>query len=158
MAAKFEIRSPTAGEFSWVLVSQGRTLAIGETYGRKVSCANAIESLRKAAATATVDDTTPTRGQTKAGTTNTAGTAGKKVAVRAAKTAAKSVAKTAATAAVGGVATDLAAGAAKTGVKAAGKTAKLTATVVAKTAKVAGKAAAGAAKKAAPRKRASRHS
>ncbi|MDQ1499751.1 MAG: hypothetical protein QOI86_3091, partial [Actinomycetota bacterium] len=27
MAAKFEIRSPKAGEFNWVLLSQGRTLA-----------------------------------------------------------------------------------------------------------------------------------
>jgi len=58
VAAKFEIRQPKAGQFNWVLVSQGRTLATGEAYGRKVSAQNAIESLRKAAATATVADLT----------------------------------------------------------------------------------------------------
>ena len=58
MAAKFEIRSPKAGEFNWVLLSQGRTLASGETYTRKVSAEKAIESLRKAAAGATVADLT----------------------------------------------------------------------------------------------------
>ena len=58
MAAKFEIRSAKAGEFNWVLKSQGRTLASGESYARKVSAEKAIESLRKAAASAAVDDTT----------------------------------------------------------------------------------------------------
>jgi uncharacterized protein YegP (UPF0339 family) len=58
VAAKFEIRQPKAGEFRWVLVSQGRTLATSESYTRKVSAEKAIESLRKAAATATVNDTT----------------------------------------------------------------------------------------------------
>ena len=58
MAAKFEVRQPKAGEFRWVLTSQGRTLATSEAYGRRVSAVKAIESLRKAAATATVDDTT----------------------------------------------------------------------------------------------------
>jgi uncharacterized protein YegP (UPF0339 family) len=62
MAAKFEIRSPKAGEFRWVLTSQGRTLAIGETYSRRASAEKAIESLRAAAATATIDDTTARRG------------------------------------------------------------------------------------------------
>ena len=55
MAAKFEIRQPKAGEFRWVLVSQGRTLATSESYTRKVSAEKAIESLRKAAASATVN-------------------------------------------------------------------------------------------------------
>ena len=58
MAAKFEIRSPKAGQFRWVLTSQGRTLATGETYSRRVSAEKAIDSLHKAAATATIDDTT----------------------------------------------------------------------------------------------------
>lgn len=58
MAAKFEIKSAKAGQFNWVLKSQGRTLATGESYTRKVSAEKAIESLRKAAATATVNDTT----------------------------------------------------------------------------------------------------
>jgi uncharacterized protein YegP (UPF0339 family) len=58
MAAKFEIRSAKAGEFNWVLRSQGRTLATGESYTRKVSAEKAIESLRKAAAGAAIDDKT----------------------------------------------------------------------------------------------------
>jgi uncharacterized protein YegP (UPF0339 family) len=58
MAAKFEISSPKAGEFNWVLKSQGRTLATGESYPRRISAEKAIESLRKAAATATVADLT----------------------------------------------------------------------------------------------------
>src|SRR5687767_15061978 len=45
MAAKFEIRSPKAGQFRWVLTSQGRTLATGETYSRRVSAEKAIDSL-----------------------------------------------------------------------------------------------------------------
>jgi uncharacterized protein YegP (UPF0339 family) len=80
VAAKFEIRSPKAGEFRWVLISQGRTLATGESYTRKVSAEKAIESLRKAAATATVNDTTAKR-------------AGKPTVAKTAKTAAKAVAK-----------------------------------------------------------------
>ena len=58
MAAKFKINTPTAGQFNWVLKSQGRTLATGESYTRKVSAEKAIESLRKAAAGATVSDLT----------------------------------------------------------------------------------------------------
>jgi uncharacterized protein YegP (UPF0339 family) len=58
VAAKFEIRSAKAGEFNWVLTSQGRTLATGESYTRKVSAEKAIASLRQAAATATVADLT----------------------------------------------------------------------------------------------------
>jgi len=53
MAAKFEIKSSKAGEFNWVLTSQGRTLATGESYTRKASAEKAIDSLRKAAGTAT---------------------------------------------------------------------------------------------------------
>ena|SRR5437867_3642298 len=58
MAAKFEIRSSKAGEFNWVLTSQGRTLATGESYTRKASAEKAIDSLRNAAGTATVADLT----------------------------------------------------------------------------------------------------
>jgi uncharacterized protein YegP (UPF0339 family) len=58
MAAKFEILQPKPGEFRWVLTSQGRVLARSETYTRKVSCQNALESFRKAAPSATVDDQT----------------------------------------------------------------------------------------------------
>jgi uncharacterized protein YegP (UPF0339 family) len=58
MAAKFEISAQGAGTFNWVLKSQGRTLATGESYTRKVSAEKAIESLRKAALGATVSDLT----------------------------------------------------------------------------------------------------
>lgn len=58
MAAKFEIVQPKAGEFRWVLTSQGRVLAKSDAYTRKVSCQNAMESFRKAAPTATVVDLT----------------------------------------------------------------------------------------------------
>ena len=58
MAAKFEIVQPKAGEFRWVLTSQGRVLAKSDAYTRKVSCQNAMESFRKAAPTATIVDHT----------------------------------------------------------------------------------------------------
>jgi uncharacterized protein YegP (UPF0339 family) len=57
MAAKFEISSK-AGQFNWVLKSQGRTLATGEAYRQRAAAAKAIESLRKAVAGATVSDLT----------------------------------------------------------------------------------------------------
>jgi hypothetical protein len=72
-------------------------LATGESYSRKVSCVNAIESVRKAAATATVDDTTATPARTKtdaAKKAKTAKAAGKIVPARAAKTTAEVAAKT----------------------------------------------------------------
>jgi len=110
VAAKFEIRQPKAGQFNWVLISQGRTLATGESYGRKVSAQNAIESLRKAAATATVVDLTLAPAKTAPGKAAratgravgkavvTAGTAVAKAEQAATKTprAAKSTAKRAA--------------------------------------------------------------
>lgn len=58
VAAKFEIRSPKAGQFRWVLTSQGRTLATGETYGRRATAEKAIDSFRMAAIAAPVNDTT----------------------------------------------------------------------------------------------------
>jgi uncharacterized protein YegP (UPF0339 family) len=58
MAAKFEIRSPKTGEFRWVLVSQGRTLATSEAYPRRGSAEKAIDSFRLAAIGAPVIDTT----------------------------------------------------------------------------------------------------
>ncbi len=58
MTAKFEILQPKPGEFRWVLTSQGRVLARSDTYTRKASCVNAMESFRKAAPTATLDDKT----------------------------------------------------------------------------------------------------
>ena len=61
MAAKFEIRSPKAGQYEWVLVSQGRTLAIGPAYARRALAEKSIDSFRMAAIAAPVDDHTPTR-------------------------------------------------------------------------------------------------
>jgi uncharacterized protein YegP (UPF0339 family) len=58
MAAKFEIVQPRAGEFRWVLTSQGRVLAKSDAYTRRVSCVNAMESFRKAAPTADIVDHT----------------------------------------------------------------------------------------------------
>ena len=58
MAAQFEIRSPKPGSYTWVLTSQGRVLALGETYTRKASCQKAIESFRKGAVSAKVADLT----------------------------------------------------------------------------------------------------
>jgi uncharacterized protein YegP (UPF0339 family) len=94
MAAKFEIRSPKAGEFNWVLKSQGRTLATGESYTRKVSAEKAIDSLRKAAAGAAIEDKTVKAPVSKA--TAKAAAKVKKAATKApaaAKTAAKRTAK-----------------------------------------------------------------
>jgi uncharacterized protein YegP (UPF0339 family) len=89
MAAKFEIASAKAGQFTWALKSQGRTLATGESYSRKVSAEKAIDSLRKAAAAASVADLTvkPKAAPSK----RTAKPA--KAAAKAAKTARKSATK-----------------------------------------------------------------
>ena len=67
MAAKFEIRSPKPGQYNWVLLSQGRTLAIGESYTRKVSAEKAIASMRQAVGSATVVDLTLPPAKTTAG-------------------------------------------------------------------------------------------
>jgi len=67
VAAKFEIRSPKPGQYNWVLLSQGRTLAIGESYNSKASAEKAIGSMRQAAATATVLDLTIPPAKTAAG-------------------------------------------------------------------------------------------
>lgn len=97
MAAKFEIRSPKAGQFRWVLTSQGRTLATGETYSRRVSAEKAIGSLQVAAATATIDDTTikaPARKSvTTKGARDSGRTAGKTAPKKKAKPATKTAAK-----------------------------------------------------------------
>jgi uncharacterized protein YegP (UPF0339 family) len=134
MAAKFEIRQPKAGEFRWVLTSQGRTLATSEAYTRKVSCVNAIESVRKAAPTAAIADTT-----------NAPSTAPQKAARAAGRAVGKAAAATKQTAKK----------TTKTVAKAPTATKRTAKTAV----KTAGKAAAGATKPgkaAAPRKRASR--
>jgi len=93
MAAKFEILQPKPGEFRWVLTSQGRVLARSDTYTRKASCLNAMESFRKAAPTATVDDRTgaaPATGVGRKGAAETPATA------KAARAAGRVVGKAAA--------------------------------------------------------------
>jgi uncharacterized protein YegP (UPF0339 family) len=56
--ASFEIRSPKAGRYVWVLTSQGRTLATSEEYGRRALAEKAIVTFRMAAVNAPVIDTT----------------------------------------------------------------------------------------------------
>ena len=58
MAATFEIRSPKAGKYVWVLTSQGRILAISEEYSRRSLAEEAIVLFQMAAVTAPVVDTT----------------------------------------------------------------------------------------------------
>jgi len=92
MAAKFEV-SQSGGGFRWVLKSQGRTLATGESYSRRALAEKAIESLRKAAAGATVVDLTVK--PAKAAPAKAAGKAtrtARKTAARAAKTTKKAAA------------------------------------------------------------------
>lgn len=83
MAAKFEIRSAKAGEYTWVVTSQGRTLATGESYSRRASAEKAVEAFRKAVPTATIVDLT-VKAPAKAPTKSTK--AAKKPAAKAIKT------------------------------------------------------------------------
>ena len=141
MAAKFEIRSPEAGQYRWVLVSQGRTLATGPAYARKGLALKAIDSFRMAAIAAPVDDQTRAPARTAAG----------KVARVAGRVAAKAVVKGArAVEKVEETAVKAPAAAKKTVKRAATKVEKVTA----KTAKVV-KPARPAKKSPAPRKRTS---
>jgi uncharacterized protein YegP (UPF0339 family) len=97
MAAKFEIRSPKAGQFRWVLTSQGRTLATSQTYSRPVLAEKSIDSFRMAAIAAPVTDLTVPSAKTPAGKTAraTGRAAGKAVAKagRAVEKAEQAVAK-----------------------------------------------------------------
>lgn len=89
MAARFEILQPKPGEFRWVLTNQGRVLARSEAYTRRLSCANAMESFRKAAPIAMVVDTTEQPATTVAttGAGKAARTTGRVVGQAAAKVA-----------------------------------------------------------------------
>jgi uncharacterized protein YegP (UPF0339 family) len=58
MAAKFEIRSPKAGQYTWVLVNQGRILATSVPYARRALAEKAIVAFRMAAVNAPVIDQT----------------------------------------------------------------------------------------------------
>jgi uncharacterized protein YegP (UPF0339 family) len=89
VAAKFEIRSPKPGEYNWVLLSQGRTLATGASYTSKASAEKAIASMRSAAAGATVVDLTLPPPRTPAGTAAAGATEVAKKAAKKAKVKAK---------------------------------------------------------------------
>ena len=58
MAYRFEVYADTKGEFRWRLVaSNGQTIATGgEGYKTKASAKEGIESVKKHARTATVED------------------------------------------------------------------------------------------------------
>ena len=58
VTATFEIRSPKAGKYVWVLTNQGRILAVSEEYSRRSLAEKAIVPFRMAAVNAPVIDTT----------------------------------------------------------------------------------------------------
>jgi uncharacterized protein len=59
MAGKFEIYTDSGGKFRFRLkASNGQIIASGQGYESKASCLNGIESVRKHAPEATVDDQT----------------------------------------------------------------------------------------------------
>ncbi|WP_327090125.1 YegP family protein [Nonomuraea sp. NBC_01738] len=59
MAGKFVIHKDKRGEFRFKLVAaNGQTIAVSEGYSTKAACVNGVESVRKNAAEAAVDDQT----------------------------------------------------------------------------------------------------
>jgi uncharacterized protein YegP (UPF0339 family) len=59
MAGKFEVYQDKRGEYRFRLkASNGQTIATGEGYKTKKSCLNGIESIRKNAPGAALDDQT----------------------------------------------------------------------------------------------------
>jgi uncharacterized protein YegP (UPF0339 family) len=57
MAAKFELYKDKKGEYRWKLVApNGQTIAVGEGYTTKESAKNGIESVKKNAPTAAVNE------------------------------------------------------------------------------------------------------
>ncbi|NNE12261.1 MAG: YegP family protein [Ilumatobacter sp.] len=59
MAGKFELYKSKNGEFRFRLkASNGQVIAVGEGYKSKKSCLNGIESIRKNAPDAVLDDQT----------------------------------------------------------------------------------------------------
>ncbi len=59
MAGKFEVYKDKKGEFRFRLKSSnGQVIATGEGYSTKTACLNGIESIRKHAPDAKVDDQT----------------------------------------------------------------------------------------------------
>ncbi len=56
---KFEVYTDKAGKFRFRLkASNGEIIAVGEAYSSKSACMNGIESVRKNAATATIEEVT----------------------------------------------------------------------------------------------------
>ncbi len=59
MPAKFVVKKGSSGKFRFSLhASNGEIIATSETYGSKASCMNGIESVRRSAGEATVEDET----------------------------------------------------------------------------------------------------
>ncbi len=59
MAGKFELYTDKAGKFRFRLkAGNGQVIAVGEAYESKSSALNGIESIRKNAADASLDDQT----------------------------------------------------------------------------------------------------
>lgn len=59
MAGKFELYKDSAGKFRFRLrAGNGQTIAVGEAYETRASALNGIESVRKNAADASLDDQT----------------------------------------------------------------------------------------------------
>jgi uncharacterized protein YegP (UPF0339 family) len=57
--AKFEIYKDRKGEFRWkLLADNNQVIAVGEGYKSKASCKNGIESVKKNAPKAKIDDQT----------------------------------------------------------------------------------------------------
>jgi len=59
MAAKFVLKKGSTGKFSFSLVAtNGQVIATGEAYESKASAVNGIESVKRNAADAAIDDQT----------------------------------------------------------------------------------------------------
>lgn len=59
MPAKFEVYKDTSGKFRFRLrAANNEIIAVGEAYTTKAACMNGIESVKKNAATAEIDDLT----------------------------------------------------------------------------------------------------
>jgi uncharacterized protein YegP (UPF0339 family) len=57
MAGKFELYKDARGEFRWRLIApNGQTIAVGEGYKSKESAKNGIESVKKNAPKAKIED------------------------------------------------------------------------------------------------------
>ncbi|WP_113699547.1 YegP family protein [Nonomuraea lactucae] len=59
MAARYVISKDERGEFRFALVAgNGQTVAVSEPYRTKAACVNGIESVRRIAPEATIEDRT----------------------------------------------------------------------------------------------------